>query len=134
MLSGDENRPRAIARLPFGARGNARSDGADALVIGRGQQQETDLDRTLLITECAADIDRARVSRTLASLGLACTFFASCEHAGNALNLIEVEGFVRISDTRLDGFRAELGSALHRLLPIGGYAMPLAMAWLAAES
>jgi chorismate mutase/prephenate dehydratase len=133
MLSGDENRPRAIARLPFGARGNARSDGADALVIGRGEQQETDLDRTLLVTECAADIDRARVSRTLASLGLPCTFFASCEQAGSALNLIEVEGFVRISDTRLDGFRAELGSALHRLLPIGGYAVPLPMASLAAE-
>jgi len=134
MLSGDENRPRAIARLPFGARGNARNDGADALAIGRGERQETDLDRTLLVTECAADIDRARVSKMLASLGLACTFFASCEQAGSALNLIEVEGFVRISDARLDGFRAELGSALQRLLPIGGYAVPLPMASLAAEA
>ncbi len=41
LLSEDEDAPRVVARLPFGARGNARSDGADALAIGRGAQQET---------------------------------------------------------------------------------------------
>src|SRR5213079_1897486 len=93
LLSADENAPRVVARLPFGARGNARSDGADALAIGRGMQQETGADRTFLATESAADISRGRIFRILSSLGLSCTFFASCEHAGGAVNLIEIDGF-----------------------------------------
>jgi hypothetical protein len=41
------------------------------------------------------------------------------------LNLIEIEGFVPITDPRLDSFRVQLGGALRRLLPFGGYALPL---------
>jgi len=125
LLSKDEDAPRVVARLPFGARGNARGDGVDALAIGRGVQQETGRDRVLLATESSADISRDRIFRTLASLGLVCTFFASYEHAGSATSLIEIEGFVLITDPRLDSFRTQLGSELHRLLPFGGYAVPL---------
>jgi chorismate mutase / prephenate dehydratase len=125
LLSKDENAPRVVARLPFGPRGNARSNGADALVIGRAGQQATGEDRTLLVTESAAEISRGRIFRILTSLGLRCTFFASCEHLGGALNLIEIDGFVPISDPRLDGFRAQLGGELQRSLPLGGYAVPL---------
>jgi chorismate mutase/prephenate dehydratase len=125
LLSGDENAPRVVARLPFAARGNARGDGADALAIGCGMQQETGGDRTLVATEWTADVSRGRIFRILSSLGLVCTFFASYEHTGSALNLIEMEGFVPISDSRLESFRIQLGGALHRLLPFGGYAVPL---------
>jgi chorismate mutase / prephenate dehydratase len=125
LLSKDEDAPRVVARLPFGPRGNARSDGADALVIGRARQQATGNDRTLLVTESVAEISRGRIFRILSSLGLACTFFASCEHHGGALDLIEIDGFVPPADPRLDGFRAQLGAELHRLLPLGGYAVPL---------
>jgi chorismate mutase / prephenate dehydratase len=127
LLSDDENGPRVVARLPFGPRGNARSNGADALVIGCATQQETGQDRTLLATESAIDISRGRILRILSSLGLRCTFFASSEHSGGALNLIEIDGCVSPSDSRLDGFRAQLGGALHRLLPFGGYAVALPM-------
>ena len=125
LLSKDENAPRVVARLPFGPRGNARSNGADALVIGRAAPQATGGDRTLLVTESAAEISRGRIFRILTSLGLPCTFFASCEHLGGALDLIEIDGCVPISDPRLDGFRAQLGRELQRLLPLGGYAVPL---------
>jgi hypothetical protein len=131
LLSKDADAPRVVARLPFGARGNARSDCADALAIGRGVQPETGRDRVLLAAESSADIGRGRIFRTLSSLGLVCTFFASYEHAGSALNLIEIEGFVRITDPRLDSFRVQLGGALHRLLPFGGYAIPISAAALA---
>ena len=129
LLSKDEDAPRVVARLPFGARGNARTDGA--LAIGRGVQQETGQDRILLAAESSTDISRGRILRTISSLGLVCTFFASYEHADSALNLIEIEGFVRITDPRLDSFRKQLGGALHRLLPFGGYAIPLPAAALA---
>jgi len=134
LVSNDENAPRVVARLPFGARGNARSDRADALAIGRGAQQETGGDRTFLATECAADMSRGRIFRILSSLGLVRSFFSSYEHAGSTLNLIEIEGFVRISDPRLDSFRTQLGTALHRLLPLGGYAVPLPARALAKSS
>src|SRR4051812_426509 len=55
LLSTDGNAPHVIARLPFGGRGNARA-GADALAIGRGPEQATGRDRTLLVAENAPDI------------------------------------------------------------------------------
>jgi chorismate mutase / prephenate dehydratase len=131
LLSKDTDAPRVVARLPFGARGNARSQCADAFAIGRGVQPETGRDRVVLTAETSADISRDRIFRTLSSLGLVCTFLASYEHAGSALNLIEIEGFVPITDPRLDSFRVQLGGALHRLLPFGGYAIPLSAAELA---
>ncbi len=79
----------------------------------------------------AADISRARFLGLLSSLDLACTFFASWEHAEGAVNLVEIDGFVLPSDPRLAAFRAQLGKALYRLLPFGGYAVPLCAARLA---
>jgi chorismate mutase/prephenate dehydratase len=130
LLSTDENAPHVIARLPFGARGNARSDSADALAIGRGGRQETGRDRTLIATENAPDISRGRMFATLSALGLACTFMASCEHAEGVNTLIEIDGFVPMSDPRLANLRQQLGPALYRLLGFGGYAVPLSAAEL----
>ena len=134
LLSTDGNAPHVIARLPFGGRGNARSDGADALAIGHGSQQKTGRDRTLFATENAPDISRGRMFATLAGLGLACTFMASCEHAEGVNSLIEIDGFVPASDPRLARLREQLAPALYRLLPFGGYAVPLSAAELSAPS
>jgi chorismate mutase-like protein len=119
---------RVMARLPFGARGNARPDGSDALVIGRGAQQRTGADRTLFIAELGGDFSRARFLAQLSSSGLNCKFCAYCEHAGGTLSLFELDDFVPICDPRIADLRAALGPALHRLLPFGGYAVPLSMA------
>lgn len=132
LLSEGNHAPRVIARLPFGPRGNARSEGADALAIGSGKQRETGSDRTLFATEWAADISRARFLGLLSSADLRCTFFASWENAAGTASLVEIDGFVPISDHRLAGFRARLGTALYRLLPFGGYALPLPMTALPA--
>jgi chorismate mutase / prephenate dehydratase len=125
LLSMDENTLRVVARLPFGARGNTRSGPAAALAIGRGLHQESGFDRTLLAMECAADIPRAKMLELVSAARLDCTFFASCGRRGSPVGLLEITGFVPISDPRLHDFRAELGAALHRLEPIGGYAVPL---------
>ncbi|HEV2301046.1 MAG TPA: chorismate mutase [Stellaceae bacterium] len=130
LLSNEPNAPRVVGRLPFGARGNARSEGADALAIGRFVQQPTGADRTLFITETAEHISRTRIFGILAALPLTCSFFATFDHAEGAIGLVEVEGFVPLADPRLDGFREQLGQALTQLLPFGGYAVPLAAAAL----
>jgi chorismate mutase-like protein len=126
LLSQHRNTPRIVARLPFGPRGNARGAGADALVIGHGGQQNTGRDRTLIATE-TAEISRARILGLLSALDLSCTFFASSEQIDGAVNLIELDSFVPLSDPRIETFRTQLGSALHRLLPLGGYALPLSI-------
>jgi chorismate mutase-like protein len=124
LLAADRDAPRVIARLPFGPRGNAR-DGSEALVIGHGGQQPTGGDRTLFAVETAA-VGRARIRGLLAALDLGCTFCAAGDRAAGAVMLIELDGFVPLSDPRVEQFRRQLGAALHRLLPLGGYAVPLA--------
>ena len=133
LLSSDGNAPHVIARLPFGARGNARTDGADALAIGRGPEQGTSRDRTLIVTENSPDISRRRMISMFAELGVTCRFIASCEHAEGVNALLELEGFVPRSDPRLVEFRARLGPELHRALRFGGYAVPLSAQELKAD-
>jgi chorismate mutase / prephenate dehydratase len=130
LLSTDDNAPHVISRLPFGARGNARSDRADALAIGQGGHQPTGRDRTLIAIENAPDISRGRMFSTLSALGLSGTFMATCHHAEGVNTLIEIDGFVPESDPRLERLREQLGPDLYRLLPFGGYAVPLSAAEL----
>jgi chorismate mutase / prephenate dehydratase len=134
LASADEAAPRVVARLPFGARGNARSNGGDAVAVGCFPQQPTGEDRTLFVTETAAGLSRARTFGILSGLGLECTFFAAFEQGQGAVNLVEVDGFVPLGDPRLDGLREQLGPALHRLLPFGGYALPLPRTTVAARA
>jgi chorismate mutase / prephenate dehydratase len=125
LLSLEAEAPRVVARLPFGPRGNARSEGGDALVIGYGAQQPSGQDRTLLATENAVQISRGRVVAAFSAIGLTCTSLVSCEHAEAANTLIEIEGFVPLGDPRLKALRDRLGDALYRLMAVGGYAEPL---------
>src|SRR5579871_3874673 len=91
-------------------------------------------DRSLFLTERSAGISRTRLLGVLSEVGLSCTFFAACEQAEGVLNLIEVDGFVVGADPRVAQFRARLGTALHRVLPFGGYALPLAAAALSPDT
>jgi hypothetical protein len=127
LMATDDHAPRIISRLPFGPRGNARTEAGDALAIGHGTPQPTGRDRTLLATENAPDISRGRFVSLLSSLGLECTFLAGCDHAEGANTLIEVDGFVALDDPRLDGFRTQFEPSLTRLIRIGGYPVPLSL-------
>src|SRR5437762_382586 len=129
LLSPRDSAPHVIARLPFGARGNARADGSGALAIGQGAPQPTGRDRTLFAAENAPEISRGRMFSTFAGLGLACTFMATCEHRDGLYSLIELAGFVALDDARLARLREQL-PAVYRLLPFGGYAVPPAAAEL----
>jgi chorismate mutase / prephenate dehydratase len=119
---------QVIARLPFGPRGNARSEGGDALVIGRSAPQQTGADRTLFIAELGGGFSRAWFLDQLSSAGLDYTLLALSEQGGATLKLVEVEDFVPLFDPRIAAFRERLGARLYRLVPFGGYAVPLPMA------
>ena len=125
LLSSEADVPRVIARLPFGPRGNAHSDG-DALAIGYGLQLPSGgPDRTLLVSENAVDISHGRFSGALSGLGLTCTFIIQSGRADAANSLVEVEGFVPPGDARLGQLSERLGGDLYRLLAVGSYAVPL---------
>jgi chorismate mutase/prephenate dehydratase len=125
LLSPDADIPRVIARLPFGPRGNARSDG-DALAIGYGPQVTSGgADCTLLASENAVDISHSRLSGVFTAVGLNCRLIAFHAQGGTTYTLIEIDGFVQLADPRLVQFRERLGNDLYRLLAIGSYAVPL---------
>ena len=124
LLSADAGIPRVIARLPFGPRGNARSDG-DALAIGYGQQSPSGNDRTLLVSENAVDISHSRFAGAISAAGLDGKLIANCVQGGSTYVLLDVEGFVPLTDPRIAQLREKLGSDLYRLLSVGSYAVPL---------
>jgi chorismate mutase/prephenate dehydratase len=124
LLACPPRAPQILARLPFGPRGNARSDG-EALAIGFVAPERSGEDRTLFAVEAAADTGRARILAALSQARLACTLLAVCERDGRTLALIEVDGFVPAQDPRLDALAALFGRSLHRVVPLGGYALPL---------
>lgn len=134
LVAGDTAKPRVIARLPFGARGNARTEGGDALVISRIEPEASGADRTLFIIELGEDVSRARVVETLSAAGFAATLLATIGAPGaGAVQLIEVEGWLIAQEAPLNESLAALGNRVLRVTTLGGYAVPLAPAALAGS-
>jgi chorismate mutase/prephenate dehydratase len=130
IMSSDDSTPRVLVRLPFGARGNARYDGGDALVVGSGTLEATGDDRSLVVVEASGGLSRARLFAAIGQTGLACSFCASF-HAGDdtTLYLVELTDFVPPQDPRLATLRKQLGGVtIDRIVSLGCYAAPLALA------
>lgn len=134
LSGGDAGRPRVIARLPFGGRGNARGEGEDALVIARIAPEPSGVDRSLYVIETAPGLSRSRLSAVLNEAGLAATRFAAAEPGGAGdAQVIEFEGWVEPGDARLKAAQAALGDKLVGVGSLGFYAVPLSAADLAGE-
>jgi len=132
LVSKDEGQPRVIARLPFGAPGNARGKAVEALAIGRVAQEETGRDCSLFAIEAGAEISRSGLRDALTAVSLAplsLQLWRDRNESARWLHLIEVEGFIRSSDPRFAQLASRLSGFRH-LWPLGGYAMPLSPAEL----
>jgi chorismate mutase / prephenate dehydratase len=128
LVSNDAAAPRVLARLPFAGRGNARA-GGDALAVGSGTLEPTGADRSLIVVETRGEVSRARLFSALTASGLTCSFFAAFDPDGVAkLNLVELTDFVLPDDKRLAMFSAQIGAAVERILSLGSYGAPLALA------
>jgi chorismate mutase-like protein len=126
LVRRDAGAPRVFARLPFGPRGNARTEGGDALAVGCVPAEPTGADRSLLVVESGGGMSRGRLISSLGAAGLPCTLFAASDIRPEAsLFLVEVEGFVTSEDERLKSFLDQVGEAIGLALPIGAYAVPL---------
>jgi chorismate mutase / prephenate dehydratase len=128
IVSSDAAAPRVLARLPFAGRGNARSGGGDALVVGSGALEPTGDDRSLIVIETRGEVSRARLFSALSSSGLDCNFYAVFEPGGGtALNLVELTDFVLPDDKRLAIFKDKVGAAVERIISLGSYGAPLVL-------
>jgi chorismate mutase / prephenate dehydratase len=132
LMAGDTGKPRVIARLPFGARGNARGEGEDALVIARTEAEASGADRSLYIVETAPGLSRTRVAAALADAGLGATRLAGTEPGGASdMQVVELGDWIPPNDARLKSAAAALGDKLLGLSLLGCYAVPLDKAQLA---
>jgi hypothetical protein len=127
LVSRDEGQPRVIARLPFGATGNARGKAVEALAIGRVAQEETGRDRSLFVIEASAEISRSGLRDAPTSLQL----WRDRNEAARWLHMIEVEGCIRSTDERFSRLASRLSGFSH-VWSLGGYAAPLTAAELEA--
>jgi len=136
LVSKDEGQPRVIARLPFGALGNARGRAVEALAIGRVAQEETGRDCSLFVIESSAEVSRSGLRDALTAASLAPTLvqlWRDRNESARWLHLIEVDGFIRPSDERFSRLASRLSGFSH-VWPLGGYAVPLTAAELEATS
>lgn len=134
LTPGDAPKPRIIARLPFGARGNARPEGGDAYVIGVIEPERSGDDRSLYIIETVKDLSRARVTAALSAAGLNATALASTLLAGDSIaQLLEFEFWLEPDDARLTEALTALGGNVLRAAPLGFYAQPLGPGELAGN-
>ncbi|SMH47535.1 chorismate mutase [Azospirillum agricola] len=140
LVSADANRPRVVARLPFGGRGNARGENRDALAIAVAAHEPTGDDRTLLSIEIGGDLSRGRLKDMLEACGLPPVGFCSWHsggghssgghaggghHGGPSIHLVEIADFVDPADPRLTALVERSGDIPVRVNTVGGYAVPL---------
>jgi chorismate mutase len=130
FVASDDSAPRILARLPFAGRGNARSDGGDALAVGSGSLEPTGNDCSLIVIETRGEISRARIFSSLAVGKLTCSFFAAFKPTQDStLNLIELTDFVLPNDPRLVKVAENIGATatVDRIVSLGSYATPLVL-------
>jgi len=133
LLAGDKkNILTVFATLPFeilkAGRSNARHSMPSGLVIGKLYPELTGDDYSFLALQCV-HVPEGEMKRLLGKAGYKVRqlLAQTIGRGGSAptLYLVETEGYVGRSDTRLSRLRAMLGSRLQHLAPLGGYAAPL---------
>jgi chorismate mutase / prephenate dehydratase len=132
LAGGDALPLRVIARLPFGARGNARNDGGDAVVVGAIEPEESGADRSLYLIETGGELSRARLLAALAGIGVPAAVIAATEPDGGVVaQLVEFDAWIVAGDARLKDAIAALAGKVVRVAWLGAYARPVAAADLA---
>jgi chorismate mutase / prephenate dehydratase len=132
LASDKKNVLTVFATLPFEipkvGRTNARRSLPGGLVIGKLYPELTGDDYSFLALQCV-HVPEGEMKRLLGKAGYKVRqLLAQSMGRGDSaptLYLVETEGYVGRSDTRLSRLRAMLGSRLQHLAPLGGYAAPL---------
>ena len=133
LANNNDARPRVIARLPFAGSGNAREQHIEALAICPVKQEQTKHDRTLIAIEATESISARQLNQAFKTLTLEATDIQTWQDDQRPqtwLNLVELTGFFAEDDRRLERIAKALGSSVRRIVPLGGYGLPLTTAGL----
>lgn len=130
LISQDPKTPRIIARLPFASVN--RGEETRALALAQVPHESTGDDHTMVSIELAEPVSRSRLRDALDDCSLSPVAFWSCVpnvNDGDQVppHLVEVADFVADDDVRLGRLLEWLGDSGRRAVPIGGFAMPLAV-------
>jgi chorismate mutase / prephenate dehydratase len=126
----DRTKPRVIARLPFAGSGNARGNGASALVISLIDPEPSGEDCGLLALETNADLSRARLVAALKGAGFAVAPLAMVSGEGWDSHLFEIDNLLSLEDPRFTAGLKSLGEMPPRVSLLGFYARPVPAAAL----
>jgi len=124
LLHRDAPRVHVVARLPFWLPRGEGTPQAQAMVVAAAAPDPSSRDNSLLGFELPPEMSRARLSAVLATAGLTpSSIILRRDPDGHAaLGLIDVEGYVTSDDPRV----ARLADAVHHLVVLGAYAVPVA--------
>jgi len=136
LVNSNEARPRVIARLPFAGPGNSREQNIEALAICPVPQEQTEHDRTMIAIEANESISARQLNDAFKALTLESVDIQAWrddQRPETWLNLVELNGFFEEDDRRFERIIEALGSSVRRIIPLGGYGMPLPMAGLMTD-
>lgn len=131
LMSDDNATFKVVGVLPFHGAGNARSASRSGMVVADMAPEPTGDDRTLLAQRFIGGVSRDRLAAVFAEAGLEATSFL-----GNKLldkstdsrwHLIEVAGFLKPDDERLNTLNSKFGDLCDGVDIIGAYATPMVM-------
>lgn len=127
LLSPNLDLPRVFYRFPFdGVRGNARTCDHDGVVLGAIAPEDTGADRTILVVEWKMEQDRGAILRHLAQLPLTQKTHVLGEAVGQPhCSWVELEGFITLENTALNGWLQAEKQQILRSRIIGAYPSPL---------
>ena len=127
LVSEQDLRLRAFARLPFVAGPESDGDEVRALAIGQLDLEASGDDLMLLAIEADPGLSRGRLRELLSAAGLEPGWASVWRPPSppQALHLVEVDGFVTDGDERITDLRKAARGEVLRVVPVGGYARPL---------
>lgn len=132
LVNDKKNVMTVFAALPFETmkvgRSNARNALPMGLIIGKLYPELTGDDRSFLALQ-SVYVPESQMKQVLSKAGykVRSLLMQTVGRGGSAPSscLIEVDGYVGRTDTRLSRLKAMLGSRMVHLAPLGGYAVPL---------
>lgn len=122
LVAAAEPKPRVVARLPFGAIGNAAGTVADAFVVAAMEPEASGDDCTLIAV--VADSGGTDLTAAFRDANFDATPLARVATAKGAAHLVEVGHALAPQDRRLGSVHDRLGPGV-RLTWLGLYARPL---------
>ncbi len=128
LLSDGEHMPRVVAKLPFIDDSRGRFENLGALAIAQAAQEKTGDDVSLIAVEVDANLSRAKLTDGLVASGLPANIIAVWQDPASRASrvcLVEIADFVAPKNSRLERFKKGMEAEISRLVPLGGYAVPL---------